>query len=204
MLADYIQYMNVPVNKILLDNYSKLGLDEKSLIIVIRLSDIRHNSAELPDFKHLSEGMTISFGEVSDVIQHLIENGLLEVETVKDEGRYVEHFSLEPLFRKLPQFIEEKAAEPDPSEIRSLFEYIEALYGRVISPNEFERINSWLEDPANSAESIKEAVDLAYQNQVTSLQYVERILSQPRSKKSPQNSTHMPLRSWLEGEDVFD
>ncbi|MHC0552325.1 DnaD domain protein [Salinicoccus sp. CNSTN-B1] len=108
MLADYIQYMNVPVNKILLDNYSKLGLDEKSLIIVIRLSDIRQKSAELPDFKHLSEGMTISFGEVSDVIQHLIENGLLEVETVKDEGRYVEHFSLEPLFRKLPQFIEEK------------------------------------------------------------------------------------------------
>ncbi|MHC0552324.1 DnaD domain-containing protein [Salinicoccus sp. CNSTN-B1] len=88
--------------------------------------------------------------------------------------------------------------------MRSLFEYIEALYGRVISPNEFERINSWLEDPANSAESIKEAVDLAYQNQVTSLQYVERILSQPRSKKSPQTSTHMPLRSWLEGEDVFD
>lgn len=205
MIDDYIRYMNVPVNKLLLDNYGTLDIDERAMIVIIRLMDIHQQSSQLPEFTSLSKGTKMSEGDISKVIQGLIQKGLLEVETVKETGKYIERFNLEPLYSKLVRFLDAtETVKPEPTEIRSLFEYIEGLYGRVISPNEFERINSWLEDSRYSPEAIRNAVDLAYQNQIKSLQYVERILGQTGRETAEAKAERMPVRSWLEGEDVYD
>jgi DNA replication protein len=166
MFEEYIRYMNIPVNKVLLDCYSELGLDESSFVVLIKLMDIHQRSSQLPEFSHLSKGTTMSESQIAGLIQGLIQKELLEVETIREEGKYIERFNLEPLYGKLSRLMESTAPEKaDPSEIRSLFEYVEGLYGRVISPNEFERINSWLEDSGYSPQTIRDAVDLAYQNQ---------------------------------------
>ncbi|WP_020008321.1 DnaD domain-containing protein [Salinicoccus albus] len=206
MIENYLHYINIPVNKILIDRYSELGIDEQSLVVIIRLIDMNTASKSLPDFKTLSEGTTMKENDISGIIQKLMENGLIEVQTVKEEGKYVEHYTLAPLYNKLEKlFGEREANQKNTAAIKELFEYVEGLYGRVISPNEFQRINSWLEDSNHSPEAIKEAVDIAYQNQVTSLQYVERILNSTDNKKdNTQKRSSMPVRSWLEGEDVFD
>ncbi|MEZ2457049.1 DnaD domain-containing protein [Salinicoccus roseus] len=205
MFEEYIRYMNIPVNKVLLDCYSELGLDESSFVVLIKLMDIHQRSSQLPEFSHLSKGTTMSESQIAGLIQGLIQKELLEVETIREEGKYIERFNLEPLYGKLSRLMESTAPEKaDPSEIRSLFEYVEGLYGRVISPNEFERINSWLEDSGYSPQTIRDAVDLAYQNQITSLQYVERILNQTGRDEPAEKVDRMPVRSWLEGEDVFD
>ncbi|MCG1009112.1 DnaD domain protein [Salinicoccus sp. ID82-1] len=205
MIDDYIRYMNVPVNKVLLDNYGALDIDERAMIVIIRLVDIHQHSSQLPEFTSLSKGTTMSEGDISKVIQELMQKGLMEVETIRESGKYIERFNLEPLYSRLVQIFETREpAKPEPTEIRSLFEYVEGLYGRVISPNEFERINSWLEDSKYSPEAIRNAVDLAYQNQIKSLQYVERILGQTGREKTEARVERMPVRSWLEGEDVYD
>ncbi|WP_271399909.1 DnaD domain-containing protein [Salinicoccus roseus] len=205
MFEEYIRYMNIPVNKVLLDCYSELGLDESSFVVLIKLMDIHQRSSQLPEFSHLSKWTTMSESQIAGLIQGLIQKELLEVETIREEGKYIERFNLEPLYGKLSRLMESTAPEKaDPSEIRSLFEYVEGLYGRVISPNEFERINSWLEDSGYSPQTIRDAVDLAYQNQITSLQYVERILNQTGRDEPAEKVDRMPVRSWLEGEDVFD
>ncbi|WP_017548957.1 DnaD domain protein [Salinicoccus carnicancri] len=207
MLERYMHYINVPVNKILIDKYGTLGVDERTLVVLIRLMDIHDTSDQLPDFKTLSAHTTMSENDISKIMENLIQKGLIEVETVKDQGKFIERFNLDPLFNKLIKAldtgIEDK--KKDQSEIRELFEYVERLYGRVISPNEFQRMNSWLDDSGHTPEKIKEAIDIAYQNQVTSLQYVERILNSTDNRKEEQGAhKRMPVRSWLEGEDVFD
>lgn len=208
MLEQYMRYINVPVNKILIDKYGALGIDERTLVVIIRLMDIHNDSNALPDFKTLAKDSMMSEQDISKIIQNMIQNGLIEVETVKEQGKFIEHFNLDPLYKKLGKLIDvdsESEETADPSRIRELFEYVELLYGRVISPNEFQRMNSWLDDSGHSPEAIKEAIDLAYQNQVTSLQYVERILNSTEDRKEePASRKRMPVRSWLEGEDVFD
>lgn len=208
MLERYMRYINVPVNKILIDKYGALGIDERTLAVIIRLMDIHGTSDALPDFKTLAAHTTMTDHDISKIMENMIQNGLIEVKTVKEEGKFIERFNLDPLFEKLVKAADEGTVtekEKDPSKIRELFEYVELLYGRVISPNEFQRINSWLDDSRHSPEMIKEAIDLAYQNQVTSLQYVERILNSTENKKDePAARKRMPVRSWLEGEDVFD
>ncbi|GAB3072269.1 DnaD domain-containing protein [Salinicoccus sesuvii] len=205
MIGDYIRYMNVPVNKLLIDNYGTLGIDERAMIVIIKLIDIHQYSSQLPEFTLLSKGTKMSSSDISKVIEELIQKGLLEVETIKETGKYIERFNLDPLYSKLAKFLDmAEPAKPEPTEIRSLFEYVEGLYGRVISPNEFERINSWLEDSKFTPEAIRNAVDLAYQNQIKSLQYVERILGQTGRETTEPKAERMPVRSWLEGGDLND
>lgn len=208
MLKRYMRYINIPVNKILIDKYGALGIDERTLAVIIRLLDIHGTSDALPDFKTLAHHTTMSEHDISKIMENLIQTDLIEVETVKEEGKFIERFNLDPLFKKLMDLTDESSKtekKADKSEIRELFEYVELLYGRVISPNEFQRMNSWLDDSGHTPEMIREAIDLAYQNQVTSLQYVERILNSTENKKNePEPSNRMPVRSWLEGEDVFD
>lgn len=205
MVNDYLKYITIPVSKILLDNYAKIGLDEKGVIILIKLLE-RHRTYNTPlDFSELLNGTTLNESELTHIIQTLIKEHLLELDTHEIDGKYTETYNFEPLYSKLEDFImlEEKVPKKDDSTLRELFEYIEQLYGRTISPNEYERLNSWMNDSNYQPEAIQDAVDVAYKSNITSLQYVERILSST-SKSEPVKGTGLPVISWLDGGSRLD
>lgn len=205
MVNDYLKYITIPVNKILLDNYAKIGLDEASVIILIKLLE-RYRTHNTPlNFSELLAGTTLNESELTHVIQSLIKENLLELDTHQIDGKYTETYNFEPLYNKLEDFImlEEKAPVKDDTTLRGLFEYIEQLYGRAISPNEYERLNSWMNDSNYQPEAIQDAVDIAYKSNITSLQYVERILSST-SKSEPVKGTGLPVISWLDGGSRLD
>ncbi|CAD2073570.1 hypothetical protein GCM10007275_03730 [Jeotgalicoccus coquinae] len=205
MVNDYLKYITIPVNKILLDNYAEIGLDERGVIILIKLLE-RHRTYNTPlDFSELLSGTTLNETELTHIIQSLIKERLLELDTHEIDGKYTETYNFEPLYSKLEDFImlEEKAPVKDESTLRELFEYIEQLYGRAISPNEYQRLNSWMNDSNYQPEQIQDAVDIAYKSNITSLQYVERILSST-SKSEPVKGTGLPVISWLDGGSRLD
>ncbi|MGO1923359.1 MAG: DnaD domain-containing protein [Jeotgalicoccus sp.] len=205
MVNDYLKYITIPVSKILLDNYAKIGLDERGVIILIKLLE-RHRTYNTPlDFSELLSGTTLNESELTHIIQTLIKERLLELDTHQIDGKYTETYNFEPLYSKLEDFImlEEKAPKKDDTTLRELFEYIEQLYGRTISPNEYERLNSWMNDSNYQPEAIQDAVDIAYKSNITSLQYVERILSST-SNSEPVKGTGLPVISWLDGGSRLD
>lgn len=205
MVNDYLKYITIPVNKILLDNYAKIGLDEAGVIILIKLLE-RYRTHNTPlNFSELLAGTTLNESELTHIIQSLIKENLLELDTHQIDGKYTETYNFEPLYSKLEDFImlEEKAPVKDDTTLRGLFEYIEQLYGRAISPNEYERLNSWMNDSNYQPEAIQDAVDIAYKSNITSLQYVERILSST-SKSEPVKGTGLPVISWLDGGSRLD
>ncbi|CEA00227.1 DNA replication protein DnaD [Jeotgalicoccus saudimassiliensis] len=205
MVNDYLKYITVPVNKILLDNYAAIGLDERGVIILIKLLE-RHRTYNTPlDFSELLSGTTLNESELTHIIQSLIKERLMELDTHEIDGKYTETYNFDPLYAKLEDFImlEEKAPVKDDTSLRELFEYIEQLYGRAISPNEYQRLNSWMNDSNYQPEQIQDAVDIAYKSNITSLQYVERILSST-SKSEPVKGTGLPVISWLDGGSRLD
>lgn len=205
MVNDYLKYITVPVNKILLDNYAAIGLDERGVIILIKLLE-RHRTYNTPlDFSELLSGTTLNESELTHIIQSLIKERLMELDTHEIDGKYTETYNFDPLYAKLEDFImlEEKAPVKDDTSLRELFEYIEQLYGRAISPNEYQRLNSWMNDSNYQPEQIQDAVDIAYKSNITSLQYVERILSST-SKSDPVKGTGLPVISWLDGGSRLD
>lgn len=197
-MDNYIKYIQLPVNKILFDHYADLNLDEKSLIVLLRL--IEKENEEFAGFDSLISGTTMTKQEVISIIQDLIQLDLVGIETKEIDDKWVEMYTFDTLYQKLLQFITPvtKPKNSSKEEISEVFQYIESLYGRALTPAEFERIGEWISTDHYDTETIKEGVDMAFKNDVTSLQYVERILS--TLKKREVHDNYLKPKNWLDGE----
>ncbi len=197
-MDNYIKYIQLPVNKILFDHYADLNLDEKSLIVLLRL--IEKENEEFAGFDSLISGTTMTKQEVISIIQDLIQLDLVGIETKEIDDKWVEMYTFDTLYKKLLQFITPvtKPKNSSKEEISEVFQYIESLYGRALTPAEFERISEWISTDHYDTETIKEGVDMAFKNDVTSLQYVERILS--TLKKREVHDNYLKPKNWLDGE----
>lgn len=204
MLDKYIKDITVPVNKILFENYNALDLNETSLIILIRIMEYSKHSGTLPDMDVLQKGTSLTKNDISKIIQSLIENETMTLKTAKVNNKYMDIVSFDELYQKLSNIAsqtDEEADNVDSEAIKGLFSYVENLYGRSLNPNEFERMNSWLNDSKFPVDKIEEAVDIAYKNQVTSLAYVERVLqNMSKSKVESKQVTRPPFKNWLKGD----
>lgn len=197
-MDNYIKYIQLPVNKILFDHYADLNLDEKSLIVLLRL--IEKENEEFAGFDSLISGTTMTKQEVISIIQDLIQLDLVGIETKEIDDKWVEMYTFDTLYQKLLQFIipVTKPKNSSKEEISEVFQYIESLYGRALTPAEFERIGEWISTDHYDTETIKEGVDMAFKNDVTSLQYVERILSTLKKREVQDN--YLKPKNWLDGE----
>lgn len=197
-MDNYIKYIQLPVNKILFDHYADLNLDEKSLIVLLRL--IEKENKEFAGFDSLISGTTMTKQEVISIIQDLIQLDLVGIETKEIDDKWVEMYTFDTLYQKLLQFITPvtKPKNSSKEEISEVFQYIESLYGRALTPAEFERIGEWISTDHYDTETIKEGVDMAFKNDVTSLQYVERILSTLKKREVQDN--YLKPKNWLDGE----
>ncbi|CAD2075575.1 DnaD domain-containing protein [Phocicoccus pinnipedialis] len=199
-MDNYIKYIQLPVNKILFDHYAELDLNEKSLVVLLRL--IERQKEEFNGFDSLISGTTMTKQEVVGIIQDLIQLDLIGIETKEIDNKWVEKYTFDTLYKKLEQFLSPSVESKETSKevISEVFQYIEGLYGRALTPAEFERISEWLSTDNYDPETIKEGVDIAFKNDVSSLQYVERILSTLKKKEKEVDGNYLKPKNWLDGE----
>lgn len=164
---DIIKYGNLSLPRLLLNNYIKLNIKDRELIILIYL--INDNDT-IYNPNQISKNLNISINEVLKAINSLEELGLLQIEIRKVDKVREEHIILDNLYKKLA-FININEEEKD-SDIYTVFE---KEFGRTLSPMEYEIISKWLDNKFDEAliiEALKEAVF----NNVSSLNYIDRIL----------------------------
>lgn len=194
----YIQHINIQVNKILFDEYKRLGLDEASLVVLMKILNASKDNFYELDVDTLEATTSLTHPEILSIIQSLMSKHLIHMSTNRSDGQYQEVIDVSGVYEQLVSLIMTNKEE-NSNDLRDLFEYIENLYGRALSATDYQRLNSWLEREEINALSIKEAVDLAYKNQITSLQYVERILQNTKSRNQ-EESDELPMMDWLKGD----
>lgn len=198
-MDDYIKYINIPVNKILIDHYATIGLDEKMTMLLIRLMSYSNDGLTEVTFDEIIDGSTFTREELSKLIQHLIANQFIGINNKVVSGKHVETYDFNPLYKKLENIITNKATHTyTENDVSNLFQYIEKLYGRTLGPSEYERMTAWLRDDGYSVDEIKEGIDMAYKNDITSLSYVEKILNS--IKKQSNDEPVIPFKNWLKGD----
>ena len=164
---------NLSLPKLLLNNYIKLKITDRELIILIYLindNDSVYNPSKISNF------LNINITEVLTTISSLQEKGFLQIEIRKIDKLREEHILLDNLYSKLAFLVVKE--EDKESDIYSMFE---KEFGRTLSPMEYEIISSWLEknyDETLVLKALKEAVF----NHVSSLSYVDRILQEWKKK----------------------
>lgn len=200
-----IMKSQIIIPKVLLMNYSKLKIDEKSLIVLIYLMN---DKSDLFNPKKIGDDLNISSPEVLQIIDNLCTNGVISIELRKVNEVREEFINLEQLYTKLAYFIINEEEVSEKIESSNIYDIFEQEFGRTLSPIEYELINGWLE--ADFKEDIiimalKEAVF----NGVSNLRYIDKILYEWKkkglnSKEAVENNRIQFQQKRVEKKELFD
>lgn len=171
-VINLIKDSSVSIPKLLLNNYVKLNLTDRELIILIYLmneADTTYNPSKI------SNDLGMPIKEVLDHTSKLSDKGFLKLEIVKIDKVREEHLSLDNLYKKLGFLI---VNEDDKQ--ANIYDTFEKEFGRPLSPIEYEIISNL--EKNYSEELILLALKEAIFNNAISLKYVDRILSDWKKK----------------------
>lgn len=162
----------ISLPRLLFNNYVKLNLSDRELIILIYLindNDSTYNPSRI------SNELSIPAKEILATIGKLIEKGFIQLEVRKVDKRIEEHLLIDNLYNRLGFLIVNEENKKS-----NLYDTFEKEFGRTLSPIEYEIISN-LEDSYTN-ELILLALKEAIFNNVTSLKYVDRILQEWKKK----------------------
>lgn len=170
-ITDLIKTKPFIVPSILINNYRKLNINEKELIVLIYL--INYDGSFNP--KLISKDINFELKEFMEVISNLTDKGLIKIEIIDNKVKD-EIINLESLYQKLGFIVIN-----DEKEINSnVYSVIEKEFGRTLSPMEYETIKAWLQNYEEKL--IILAVKEAVFNGVNKLRYIDRILDDWQKK----------------------
>ena len=172
-LINYLKEKPIIIPRVLLTNYSKLNITAEEFIIIIYLLDKGNNI--IYDINLFVKELNLTKRKVVELINSLVEKNILNITINKNSNNISEEYlNLDLLYRKITNIILDKEI-PTSTDNEDIFTIFEKEFGRTISPTEYEKINSWLEEDIDKTliiEALKEAV----YNSTTSLRYIETIL----------------------------
>lgn len=172
-LINYLKEKPIIIPRVLLTNYSKLNITAEELIILIYLMDKGNNM--IYDINLFVKELSLNKRKVIELINNLVEKNVLNITINKNSDNVSEEYlNLDMLYRKITNNILDKEL-PSSTNNEDLFTIFEKEFGRTISPTEYEKINSWLNEDIDKA-LIVEALKEAVYNSTTSLRYIETIL----------------------------
>ncbi|MFH4935004.1 DnaD domain-containing protein [Staphylococcus cohnii] len=181
MNIDMLKSRPVVIHKELLDHYNELGINERELVILIKLIHASEMTNKQPSIESLQKGTSLDSREITAIIQSLIQHDLLELNVNKDEeGKFTEYMNLDQFYYKLNDIMQHVNDNIDQKqtelEFNKLFQQIEQAFGRPLSPYEIETLNQWLDVDKHDLSVIQAALDEAESQNKMSFKYIDRIL----------------------------
>jgi DNA replication protein len=178
---DILKTRPVVIRKELLDHYNELGINERELVILIKLIYASETTNKQPPIESLQRGTSLDSRETTSIIQSLIQHDLLELNVNKDEeGKFTEYMNLDQFYNKLSDIIDQinvdKSHKQSELEFNTLFQKIEQAFGRPLSPYEIETLNQWLDVDKHELSIIQAALDEAQSQNKLNFKYIDRIL----------------------------
>lgn len=176
---------------ILVDNYKKLGLNEKELSIILVTNSLIQKEVRIitPDIIALK--MTLEFNEIDSCFTNLIKKDILTI-----EGTNGIQVSIEPLKKKLIEIFYEELKKESPSsynkEQNDIFVLFETEFGRALSQFEVNTIKDWF-DQGNNAATIKEALNVATLAKVKTIRYIDKVLLEWKRREELSKNGISPL-----------
>ncbi len=173
-LMDYFEAGNVAISRYFLQNYKRLGLNEKSAMIIIQVISDYERGNSIFDVSKLVEYTTVDSKEIFAIIDFLKENQFIATKVKKEaDGSYCEYVTLEPLIKRL---IADEASSKQPTvQSSGLIDKFEQAFSRPITGVEHQTIVKWIQE-GYSEEQITFALKQAMYADVRNIRYVDKVL----------------------------
>lgn len=169
--VEILKSKDVHFPRLLLTNYSNLNITDTELIVLIYLIN-SDNLIYNP--KKISQELNMKINNVLELINNLIEKGIINLDIIKINNISNEVINLDLLYEKLAFNIIKKDDKSD-SKDNNLIDIFESELGRGLTPMELDIINAWKEIDYTD-EIIILALKEATYNGVYNFRYIDRIL----------------------------
>lgn len=171
-ILELLKHGHIMVPMSLLQNYKKLKLTDKELIVLIYLL----GSNEF-DPEKISKDLNIKLADTLKLIDSLTSKDILKI-SVKSGKVCEEYIDLDEMYKKLVMtMVNDKKEAPK----TTIYDKFEKEFGRTLSPMEYEIIGAWI-DSNYTEELIELALKEAVYNGVSNLRYIDKILSEWHKK----------------------
>lgn len=172
-------------NKLIIQNYKALELNEVDAIVLIKILDLYKKNKNIRTSKIIST-TGISKKDVENSLARLIEKNIYEIYIEYKNGIGDESISLDPLFKKIADIFSDEPNDEDESEIKLTIKLIEGELKRPLTPIEFNVISEWFSLDGYNFENIKKAVvESVKANRVTFKNIEKELLAEKKSKLTP-------------------
>lgn len=178
----------IDFNNILIEKYAFIGLNEQEVVTLIKLQNILKQPTQdnvtslsvdkLP--KIMSEAMSISSDEISDLLAKLIESKYIDI--LESNGDII--YSLDPIYKRLANIIDNDEAVNEELDsinlVKKIVGIVEKEFGILISPLDLEIIKAWVNDYKYSFDEMNDAILDALKKKRKSVKVVNDILKAKR------------------------
>ncbi len=147
-------------NRILLEKYHQLQLNELDVVILMKLNSYLIQGAKTVSFDRLVSTMSATEEECSNRLIDLVNKGIITMELSKETGK--ETYSLDELYRKLSFIIDGDDEKIDKEEqkkwIKTTINDLERELKKILTPLEIQMVNKWYIDYHYQYEEVCEAL----------------------------------------------
>lgn len=177
-MASLIQF-----EKVFLLNYKKLNLtDDEALLLLITYSLVS-SGTKFVNPNDLELLCNFSSTKIDVVYSSLTNKNYISTE-ILDDGTVITSF--DAITEELLKFIQEDqkkivSARQSKEEENNLFDYMEKFFGRLLSPLEYEVIQTW-KNKKYSYKLVKAACEIAQSGNNKSIRYIDTILFEETKK----------------------
>ncbi len=165
----------IDFEKLIIDKYSYLGLNEIDVIILIKLHRLLETNKSFLS-EEIVKGMTISEEEVRNRLVNLINQQFI---TLTLSGKN-EIYSLDETFKKLASLLENNDATDieleNDNETKKVVALLEKEFQRILSPIDLEAVQQWIMIDHFPYDKIYEAVLECLKLKKNSVKYVSMLL----------------------------
>lgn len=177
----------IDFEKLLLEKYSFLGLDEIDAIILIKMNKLL-NAGNKFSTEAIVKTMSITEETLKNKLVSLINNQFI---TLMLDGKS-EIYSLDDTFKRLTKLLEENETvinnENDNNEMQKVVTLLESEFKKVLSPLDLEIVHNWIYEDKFPYEKIYNAVMETLKLKKKSIQYVDVILNKKEEVKKEKSS----------------
>jgi DNA replication protein DnaD len=167
-------------DKIIIEKYNKLNLDEVDTIILIRLNDLLNRGQKYISEVEIAQSMKINEKELANRIVELVNRGFISLEISLTDSKEV--FTLDETYKRLGYLLEaEKEMNNDEfihNKIKTTVSLLEKELKKMLSPIELEMVSKWYLEYQYSDEQIDEAILKALKYKNRGVNFINRSLAQ--------------------------
>jgi len=176
---DLIKSNIIEFDRLLLDKYYQLNLNEVDTILLIKLHNLIKQGNKFPSSSLLASQMYITEDQVGERIVDLVNRGFIDMLLSSVDSK--EHYCLDATYRRLGLLLEDEERKATDKkhdlEIKKIVNLLETEWKKLLSSLELEIVARWVTEKNYTFDNVKEAVLRGLKQKQTNIKYVDRILT---------------------------